>query len=83
MLRLFDYLTARGENAIREWASIEREVRDATHEVLLNLQTPLEAAIRSVDDAAVVEGDERDPRYPRLVIRRASWPVSSTGVALV
>lgn len=73
----------RHRNAIREWAAIERDVRDATHELLLGLAPLVEAEVRDLDGTVLVQADDVDGRWPRIVLRRTAWPLRADGAALV
>ena len=69
--------------AIREWAAIERDLFEATHRIMVGLIPEIEAAVRDRDDSVIVGGVALDGSWPRIVARRATWPVSPSGDPIV
>ena len=70
--RLQFYL--RNRDQIREWAALEQEVREATRSLLFDLRRDLVPLAESLGDDVVIAVEGADSSYPRLTMRRSSWP---------
>lgn len=69
--------------AIREWASIERDLTAATHQLMVGLIPVVDMKLRELDPEAAVFGEALDGSWPRIVAVRPSWPYGPSGDPLV
>ena len=69
---------------IRSWAALERDVRARAEELLLGLAKDLEriGGVPGLDETGLTIACNVDQGYPKIKLRRPSWPDAELSVAL-
>ena len=69
---------------IRSWAALERDVRARAEELLLGLAEALErfGGVPDLDEPGLTIACNVDQGYPKIKLRRPSWPDAELSVAL-
>ena len=69
---------------IRSWAALERDVRARAEELLLGLAEDIEriGGLPDLDEPGVLLACDLDQGYPKIKLRRPSWPDAELSVTL-
>ena len=69
---------------IRDWAALERDVAAHAEELLVGLAKDLEriGGVPGLDEPSVTIACNLDQGYPKIKLRRSSWPDAELSVAL-